>query len=222
MTIHLQKELEHLKEMAFSMYKQVIDQVDLSFQAFVNKDLTLAQKVIEGDRAINMKEVEIEEECLKIIALNQPVAQDLRFLVAILKMNGELERMGDLAVNIADVLPIILKAKRPVLPPEPLLQILEKVRGMIGDSLNALIHLDVTRARRVLVRDEEVDALHRSMYPEVARMIRANLEDVESLIPLLAISRSLERMADHATNIAEDVIYLIEGRIIRHGYPEKR
>jgi phosphate transport system protein len=222
MTIHLQKELDKLKELAYSMYKTVIQQVTLSFQAFVNKDLDLAQRVIAGDDLINQKEVEIEDECLKTIALNQPVAQDLRFLIAILKMNSELERIGDLAVNIADVLPIITRAKTPVQPPAQLLVILDRVKAMISDSLHALMNLDTTRARKVLESDTDVDNLHRTMYPEVARLIRENLEDVESLIPLLAISRSLERMADHATNIAEDVIYLIEGRIVRHGYGSKR
>jgi phosphate transport system protein len=222
MTVHLQKELAKLKELTFSMYQLVIEQVHLSFQAFIHKDLELAKKVIAGDDRINQLEVQIEDECLKTIALNQPVAQDLRFLIAVLKMNNELERIGDLAVNIADVLPIIARAKKPVQPPAQLLGILDRVKVMISDSLQALMNLDPARARRVLESDNEVDNLHRSMYPEVARLIREDLEDVESLIPLLAISRSLERMADHATNIAEDVIYLIEGRIVRHGYGGKR
>lgn len=222
MTVHLQKELDKLKSLAFAMYQEVIRQVHLAFQAFMRKDLELAQMVKDGDEVINQKEVELEEECLKAIALNQPVAQDLRLIVAILKMNSELERIGDLAVNIADVLPIIVRAKKPVEPPPILLKILDRVKEMISDSLNALMDLDPTRARRVLASDEEVDELHRSMYPEVARLIREDIEDVESIIPLLAVSRSLERMADHATNIAEDVIYLVEGRIVRHGYGGKR
>lgn len=216
MGTHLSRELERLKTSALAMYRKVDLQVEKGLKALIEKDLKKAEEVVEGDGEINRLEVEIEEECLKIIALYQPVASDLRYTVAILKMNGELERIGDLAVNIADVVPKIVQAKRSISLPPAILLMAEKVKRMLQSALFSLMELKVEPAYEVLRSDQEVDDLHRSMYPTVAGMIRENLEDVEHIIPLLAISRSLERIADHATNIAEDVIYMVEGKIVRH------
>jgi phosphate transport system protein len=194
----------------------VEDNVYKAVRALTERNAALAEQVIESDdRDIDQTEIVIEEECLKVLALHQPVAGDLRFIIAILKINNDLERMGDLAVNIAERAQFLASRGRPDIPLDlPLMA--EKTKKMLRMSLDALMNRDVKLAREVLVADDEVDAMNREMYIRIQDAICRKPEQLESLIHLLSCSRHLERIADHATNVAEDVVYMIEGVIVRH------
>jgi phosphate transport system protein len=175
----------------------------------------MALQVIENDYEIDQYEVEIEEDCLKILALHQPVAIDLRFIVAVLKINNDLERIGDLAVNIAERAEF-LATREPVGVSLDFVTMADKAQMMLKMSLDALVNLSVETAQQVRSSDDEIDAMNRRMYLKVQEAILDKPDRIESLVHLLSVSRHLERIADHATNIAEDVIYMIEGQIVRH------
>jgi phosphate transport system protein len=196
----------------------VEDLVHDSVQAVERVDADLADEIIKKDSEIDETEVDIEEECLKVLALHQPVAVDLRFIIAVIKINNELERIGDQAVNIAQRVQVI--AKRPK-PPFwfDYSEMGEKAQKMLRMSLDALVNLDVDLAYRVITMDDEVDRIKKDAYDKIKQAIKDLPERVGYYINLLLISRHLERLADHATNIAEEVIYLVEGEIFRHaGY----
>jgi phosphate transport system protein len=159
--------------------------------------------------------VYLEEECLKILALHQPVAIDLRFVIAVLKINNDLERIGDLAVNIAERA-LFLTSQKPVDIPFDFMGMSEKTKIMLKMSLDALVNMDAKMAHDVCALDDGVDAINRRMYQQVQEGILENPEQIGSLIHCLSTSRHLERIADHATNIAEDVIYMVAGEIVRH------
>lgn len=216
MPVHLQKELERLKKRILSLGAMVEERVRMAARALERRDPVTAEQIIATDYEIDEREVEVEEECLKILALHQPVAVDLRFLTAVVKINKDLERIGDEAVNIADCVAVI-SAKAPLDPPLDFGPMVEKSQTMFKKSLDALVNLDLDEAFLVLTLDDEVDQIYRSIYHQVKDLIRKTPDRVEYLINLLLISRYLERIADHATNIAEEVVYMIEGEIIRHG-----
>jgi phosphate transport system protein len=161
-------------------------------------------------------EVEIEEECLKVIALHQPVAVDLRFLVAVIKINNDLERIGDQAVNVAQRV-FSISGKGPRHFYFDYTTMADKAKAMLKMSLDALVHLDIDIAFKVLQLDDEVDAIKAEAYDKIKAEMQSANDDVGYLINLLLISRHLERVADHATNISEEIIYMIEGEIVRHG-----
>jgi phosphate transport system protein len=212
---HLEREIENLKKQILALSATVEDNVFKAVQALTERNSTLAGEIIESDLSIDQTEVQIEEECLKVLALHQPVAVDLRFIVAILKINNDLERMGDLAVNIAERAMFLSTREKPDIPHNlPLMA--EKTKAMMKKSLDALMKQDAKLAYEVLATDDEIDAMNREMYAQIQNGIRRKPEQLESLIHLLSSSRHLERIADHATNIAEDVIYMIEGVIVRH------
>jgi phosphate transport system protein len=216
MSIHLQREIDHIKQRLLSLSALVEEQLQLAVRAIVDSDESLARTVCERDRHVDQMEVEIEEECLKTLALYQPVAVDLRFLVAVLKINNDLERIGDLAVNLAR------KAKKLVtLPsldaPFDLTTMWERTQRMLRDSIDALVSMDPRLADDVCTRDDAVDEMKHNIRRLAQEMIEQEPARAESLLTLMAVARNLERVADHATNIAEDVIYMVEGRIIRHG-----
>jgi len=215
MTKHFRKELEIIKKRILTLGSMVEDLVHDSVQAVDRVDVDLADRIIKRDREINDTEVDIEEECLKVLALHQPVAVDLRFIIAVIKINNELERIGDQAVNIAQRVQVI--AKRPK-PPFwfDYSEMGEKAQKMLRMSLDALVNLDVDLAYRVITMDDEVDHIKHDAYDKIKQAIKDLPERVGYYINLLLISRHLERMADHATNIAEEVIYLVEGEIFRH------
>ena len=160
-------------------------------------------------------EVEIEEECLKILALHQPVAIDLRFLIAVIKINNDLERIGDQAVNIAERVDVIAKRDLPDFFFD-YSSMGEKAQKMLKMSLDALVNMDYDQAYEVVVMDDEVDKIKHDAYDRIKQAMGEHPDKLGELINLLLISRHLERLADHATNIAEEVIYLIEGEIVRH------
>lgn len=215
MSAHLQKEIDKLKKKLLSLSAIVEDTVFQVVRALRDRDAAAAQAVIDRDTEIDDREVDIEEECQKILALHQPVALDLRFIITVLKINAELERIGDATVNIAERV-VFLVAEEPIDEPFDFPGMAGCAQRMLRKSLDALINQDVRGAYDVIAADDEVDAMNRRMYRQVEDGIRARPDRVESLIHLLGVSRSIERIADHATNISEDVIYLIEGNIVRH------
>jgi phosphate transport system protein len=215
MAQHLQRELENLKKKLLALSARVEASVRDATLSIEKRNAELAQKIIDSDIDIDNKEIEIEEDCLKILALHQPVAIDLRFIVAVLKINNDLERIGDLAVNIAERA-VFLASQPKVNVPVDLVDMAHKAQSMLKQSLDALINLDAKLAHKVCASDDVVDGLNRQMYLKVQEAILANPEQISALIHLLSASRHLERIADHTTNIAEDVIYMIEGQIVRH------
>jgi len=218
MASHLRRAIDQLMEQVIAISARVEESVKKSVQALEEGDLELAQHVIEDDAVIDEKEIDIEEECLKILALHQPVAKDLRFLVAVLKINNDLERIGDLAQNICKNITHILE--KPLLEKElnsEIMEIYQKVHPMLKNSLDSIINLDVKIAESILTADDEVDALHRGFARRIVSEIKKEPEKSDTFIQYLHIARHFERIADHTTNIAEDVIYLIMGEIIRHG-----
>jgi phosphate transport system protein len=215
MAKHLQRELEKLKRRILSLSALVEESVRKAVHALERRDERLAAKVIESDVDVDHAEVDLEEECLKILALHQPVAIDLRFIVAALKINNDLERIGDLAVNVAERAQYLAAHDRLDIPFD-FVGMAEKAQAMVRQSLDALVNLDANAAREVCAMDDEVDDLNREMYIRVQEGIRGDAGQMPGLIHLLSASRHLERIADHATNIAEDVIYMVEGEIVRH------
>lgn len=216
MARYLIRELDKIKKKILSLGALVEERVRMTSDAVDNRDAVIAQKIVDTDWEIDEMEVEVEEECLKILALHQPVAVDLRFIVTAIKINNDLERIGDQAVNIAERVLII--AKRPemnfVFDYAPMA---EKAEAMLKMSLDALVNMDVDLAFKVITMDDEVDAIKTLAYDRIKAAIKESPARVGYLINLLLISRHLERLADHATNVAEEVIYLIEGEIVRHG-----
>ena len=220
MTRHLQKELDRLKKRILALGAMVEERVRMARNAIKTRDGQLAQRIIDMDHEIDESEVEIEEECLKILALHQPVAVDLRFLSAVIKINNDLERIGDEAVNIAQRVLIISKREKLEIPFDYSLMA-EKAEYMLKESLDSVVNMDLDIAVNVCVSDDEVDDLQNEAYDVIKQAIKDNPDRVGYLINLLLISRHLERIADHATNIAEEVVYMIEGEIVRHGRLEK-
>ncbi len=210
------KELNQVKKRILSLGSLVEERVRMAVTAVEQKDAQGAEEIIRKDYEIDEMEVEIEEECLKVLALHQPVAVDLRFLVTVIKINGELERIGDQAVNIAQRVGVLAKQSNPPFEFD-YSPMAEKAEAMLRMSLDALVNLDNDLAFKVLMLDDEVDKIKKDAYDQIKNVMKSHPGDMGYLINLLLISRHLERLADHATNIAEDVIYLIEGEIIRHG-----
>ncbi|MFH1144785.1 MAG: phosphate signaling complex protein PhoU [Candidatus Eisenbacteria bacterium] len=216
MTIHFQREIANLKKMILTLAAIVEESVRRAVTSIEERDRTLAEQVITRDSEIDQREMQVEEECLKILALYQPVAVDLRYVVAVLKINNDLERIGDLAVNIAERT-VFLAGRADTGIPFAFGEICHRALDMVRDALDALMNLDLAKAQGVLASDDEVDAINRQMYGRIAEAIRANPDKTETLMSYQSATRSLERIADSATNIAEDVIYLIQGEIVRHG-----
>jgi phosphate transport system protein len=215
MTRHFQRELDRLKKRILSLGAMVEERVHMAIKALETRDANLAKNIIDTDREIDEAEVEVEEECLKILALHQPVAVDLRFITAVIKINNDLERIGDEAVNIAERVSYIAK-RPPVTVPLDYGLMAEKTESMLKSSLDSLVNLDIDLAYEVCLRDDEIDDMDRDNHKTIREVIRHYPESVTYLTNLLSISRHLERVADHATNIAEEVIYMIEGEISRH------
>ncbi len=213
---HLRREIEKLKKQILTLSAVVEENVYKAVRSLEERDVSLAEEVIACDSRIDQMEVDVEEECLKVLALYQPVAVDLRFIISILKINNDLERVGDLAVNIAERSCFLSTREKPEIPLD-FPKMVEKTRTMLRKSLDALVNRDAKLAHEVLTADDEVDAINREMYVKIQEEIRESPDQLESLIHLLSCSRHLERIADHATNVAEDVIYMTEGEIVRHG-----
>ena len=215
MSKHLLRDLEHLKKEILAVGSLVENAIHIATRALLDRRPELPKQVMQGDEEIDRREVAIEEDCLKILALHQPVAFDLRFIIAVLKVNNDLERMGDLAVNIAERAEYL--SIHPALPrAEGFDRMVEKVLQMVGTSLSSLVEQDTELAQQVLQADDEVDEIHREMFGAMQKVMQTSPDSIERATHWLSASRNLERIADQATNIAEDVLFMVRGEIMRH------
>jgi phosphate transport system protein len=215
MTKHIHRQIDGLKQKILYVGTLVEEAIAKAISALINRDGVLAEKIIANDSVIDRMEVEVEEECLKILALYQPVAADLRFVVATLKINNDLERMGDLAKNIAKRAAFIAKAD-PIDVPIDFRTMAMQAQHMVKQSLDALVNADANLARQVRIEDDVVDDSRQRIRQQVLQGIRRSPEKTEYLLKFNSVSKHLERLADMATNVAEDVIYMVEGEIVRH------
>src|SRR5205807_335456 len=215
MAKHLQRDLENLQRDLLALAASVEEAIHKAIRALQQREADPAEQVIAGDAQIDQEENHIEEECLKILALHQPVAVDLRRITAALKINTDLERMADLAEDIAER--AMHLAQPPYIAiPEKLQRMTDLTTTMVRQSLDAFINLDARLARRVCRLDDEVDRYNQELIDDVVHTMQESPEMVKPGLSLFSATRHLERIADHATNIAEDVIYLVEGEIVRH------
>jgi phosphate transport system protein len=213
---HLDQDLDRVRQMLLKMGGLTEDMVAKATQALVDRDNALCREVIDGDRAVDHLEIEIDEVCHSLIGRKQPTASDLRFLVAVMKINGDLERIGDSAVNIAQSV-LQVNDQPPLKPYIDLPRMSQLVQDMVRQSLDAFVRKDAALATAVCKADDEVDGLYKQLFRELLTYMIEDPKTVSRALHLLLISRNLERIADHATNIAEDVVYYVDGRDIRHG-----
>ncbi|HET8577859.1 MAG TPA: phosphate signaling complex protein PhoU [Methylomirabilota bacterium] len=212
---HFHEELEALKQTLLAMGGLVEDQIRRVMRALMERDDALALEVIERDRQVNALDVEVDETCVNLLALHQPAAGDLRFITTTMKIVTDLERIGDQAVNIAQR--ALELSQEPQLKPYiDLPRMAEKAEQMVKESLDAFVARDTELARRVCAADGEVDALKEQIFRELLTYMMEDARTIPRAIRLILISRFLERVADHATNIAEMVVYMVEGKMVRH------
>lgn len=219
MSKHLLRDLEIVKRDLLAMGSMIEGAVNKAITALIARRPRLAQDVIQGDNAIDLQEIAIDDDCLKLLALHQPVANDLRFVVAVMKVNNDLERMGDLAVNMAERA-LYLSTHEPIEVPGDFARMVDSVQAMLRKSLASLVNLDAQAARLVCEQDSEVDAIHRAMFVQLQLLMVRDSTTVKRAVQMLSVSRYLERIADLATNIAEDVVFMVEGEVIRHRFGE--
>lgn len=216
MSLHLHRDLDKLKKEMLRLGNMVELAINNAFLALNNRDSSYVEEVLTNEEQINEMEVQIEEECLKILALHQPVAVDLRFLVVVLKVNNDLERMGDIAKNIAERAKDLMESGVAPDLGQPMQGLPDLVRTMVRSSLDSLVKLDDQLARKIIEMDDEVDQINRDMYAAVKSLVAEQPAVADSAINLLSCSRNMERIGDLATNIAEDVIFVVEGKVVRH------
>jgi len=216
----LQKAINSLRERLLLLGAQVEENLAMAAKALTEADPGLATRVMKKDRTIDRLEIEVEEECLRIMALYQPVAGDLRFLVTVLKINNDLERIGDLAKKIADKVRLVAgnpeSRERMRTLSLGFREMFERTISMVHDSLDAFVDEDADLAYRVCLSDDEVDRDKMAIRDEIERILSAAPDEYVFLAKLMSVSRCLERIADHSTNICEDIIYMLQGRIVRH------
>lgn len=216
MSLHLQRDLDKIKKELLQLGSMVESNINNAILALSDRREELAELVFKEEELVDEKEVYIEEECLKTLALHQPVAVDLRFIVVVLKVNNDLERMGDFAVNIAKRSMFLTKQPPIAIPVGFTDNMLQSIRTMVHNSLEALVTLDVELAQEVIDMDDAVDAMNKQMYVELQALMAGDISTIERAIAVLSTSRYLERIADLATNICEDVIFMVNGSVIRH------
>ena len=212
---HFHDELSHVKVRLLTMSGEAEAALGLAVDALLERDGDKAQRVIAGDRVIDSMEVEIEEQCINLLALQQPMARDLRMLTSALKIANDLERVGDHAVNIAQSTERLTQA-RPITPEPEIVEMARLARDMLSDALEAFIRGDAAAGREVCLRDDKVDALHRSVFRILLTHMMEDPHMIGAGMELFLVSRNLERVADLATNIGEDVVFLVEGKSIKH------
>ncbi|MFQ5645957.1 MAG: phosphate signaling complex protein PhoU [bacterium] len=215
MSLLLTREIETIKRDILLMGSLVEESLAKAVSALMNRRPNLAEEVIRDDDKINHQEIKVEESCLKILALHQPVAVDLRFITSVMKINNDLERMGDLVVNIAGRSSRLCKKEGLIIPGD-LPRMATEVQKMVRNSLDSLVGRDAVLARKICASDNLVDEYNKANYKEIRNRMAEEPEHLSGLIHLLIISRHLERIGDLSTNIAEDVIYMVEGEIVRH------
>ncbi len=212
---HIHQQLEEVRQSLLAMGGKVEEMIGVAIAALVERDRDKARAVIARDRDIDELEVSIDHKCRTVWATQQPTAVDLRFLIAVTKITNELERIGDSAVNIAQSAEI-LADERPLKPYVDVPRLTEIAQSMVRDALDALMQRDTAKALEVCARDDRVDALYNQLFRELVKYMAEDPRTVGRALQVLLVTRNLERIADHATNVAEDVIYYVEGRDIRH------
>ncbi|MEP6590389.1 MAG: phosphate signaling complex protein PhoU [Gemmatimonadota bacterium] len=212
---HFHEQLSHVKVRLLTMSGEAEAALGLAVEALLERDLAKAKHVIANDRVIDSMEVEIEEQAINLLALQQPMARDLRMLTSALKIANDLERVGDHAVNIAESAER-LAATRPITPEPEIVEMARLARAMLSDALEAFIRGDAAAGREVCLRDDKVDALHRSVFRILLTHMMEDPHMIGAGMELFLVSRNLERVADLATNIGEDVVFLVEGKSIKH------
>jgi len=216
MSVLLNKQIEKIKRMVLAQGALVEQALHRAVQAVEHRDADLARQVVDRDAQIDLAEVDIEEECLATLALHQPVAHDLRFIVSVLKINSELERIGDLASNVASQCLALCELSLINLRPFGLPEMASQAQRMVKQALDALVEVDPDKANEVRRMDDLVDDRHREVYAIVERYVREDIDKMPQLMRVQNTARQIERIADHAVNIAKNVIYLAKGEIVRH------
>src|SRR5262245_35299562 len=217
---HFEEELQALKRRLLNMGALVEERVHQAIQALIERRPEVTDRIVAGDQDVNDLQIEIDDRCLKLLALQQPMASDLRLITAAMKINSDLERIGDQAVNIAENASLLL-AHPPLKPLLDLPRMAELAQQMTRDSLDSFVRRDPALARSVLQRDDEVDQLKDQNFRVLLTYMMADPGTIERALALILVARNLERIADHATNIAEDVIFLVEAKDVRHHHEEK-
>jgi phosphate transport system protein len=215
MSKHLQRDIDQLNTELLNISSMVEEMIDKATQALADRRFDLADEVVKSDEFVDQHEVHVEEECLKILALHQPVAVDLRRIATVMKVNNDLERIADLAVSIAQRAQAVDEFPAFAIPdrvPRMVVLATEMVRG----AMNAFVNMDTAAARRIIAMDRTVDQYNRDIISEIQLLMQTKPDSVPPALHCFSAVRHIERIADHATNIAEDVIYLAEGDIVRH------
>ena len=218
---HFEEELQILKNRLLNMGALVEERVHDATNALIERRLDTAERIITSDQDVNELQIEIDERCLRLLALQQPMASDLRLITAAMKINADLERIGDQAVNIAEQAVRIL-AHPPLKPMIDLPRMAQIAEKMTRESLDAFVRKDAKLARAILARDAEVDQLKDQVFRVLLTYMMADPGTIERALGLILVSRHLERIADHATNIAEDVIFVVEAKDVRHHHEERQ
>lgn len=218
---HFDEELRRIKDKIFKMGLLVEQAIDDASYSLFHRDSAKAQEVIKRDQEINLYEIEIDELGHELIALFQPTAVDMRFIAVVLKMTSDMERMGDQAVNIAEKA-MVINQEPPLKPFEDLPVMAKLTRNMVRESLDAFMHEDAARATAIMVQDDAIDALNDKIYHEIQILMQQNPQNIRTGVSLIMVAHNLERLADLATNIAEDIIYLKRGIDVRHHIRERR
>jgi phosphate transport system protein len=213
---HFEKQLDELTARLVAESRQVEGLIETALIALRERDAAKVEAVLAGDREVDVIEVSIEEECVDLMARQQPMASDLRRLVAVLKINNDLERIGDHAVNIAETAQRLIERGADWMLPIELSEAARIAQGMLRDVLDAFVQRDVEKARAVTARDDRVDRLHESLLRSMITVMMESPQQIGTSLSFILIGRNVERVADLATNIGEDVVYLVEGKTIRH------
>jgi phosphate transport system protein len=214
---HFHDQLTTLNRRLLDMSERAESLIELSVDALLTRDTDKAEAVIAADRELDVMEVEIEAAALELLALQQPMARDLRFIVGVIKVTSDLERVGDHAVNIAQATQRLIAQRGDVLPEPPIPDMARRAGRMLSDAIDAFLRADGTLGRDVCARDDQVDAMHESVFRVLLTHMMADPRTITPSVEYLNISRNLERVADLATNIGEDAVFLAEGKDIRHG-----
>jgi phosphate transport system protein len=214
---HFHDQLTALNRRLLAMSEKAEALIELSVDALLSKDQGKAEAVIAGDKEVDAMEVEIEAAALELLALQQPMARDLRFIIGAIKVTSDLERVGDHAVNIAQTALRLVALKSTITPDPEIEDMARRARSMLGDAIDAFLRADGALGRNVCARDDQVDALHESVFRILLTHMMADPRTINPSLEYLLVSRNLERVADLATNIGEDAVFLAEGKNIKHG-----
>jgi phosphate transport system protein len=216
MTRHFEQHLQELKSKLIKMGSLAEDSIHRSIQAVLNKDYELAKKIIEEDTRINEMEIEIDLTIIDTLALQQPVASDLRLILAASKINNDLERIGDHGVNLAESALALRDKDLPESSLDDITRMCQLTKRMVGDALDGFIHVDANLGEAVLLMDDSVDNLNRKITKELMEIMKGSPTNIEPSLEMIRVSRNLERVADLATNIAEEVVFIAKARVVKH------